>query len=170
MNEQIFSKFTINKYDGLDILLTSILFNFEGVLDLQNRSMTLEFDNKNDLELFINDVKKENSGWTLMKNGSCYTPNGILINFIKNMKTVEDFINYGENEFINIDSEVYREYVFQVPNSPFTNTIRINNPLKLCVKSNGHRVWDTNNESHYIPSGWIHLKWKVKDGQPNFVK
>lgn len=86
------------------------------------------------------------------------------------MKKIEDFKNKGNNEFINIDSEIFREYTFQVPNSPFTTKIRINNPLKLCVKENEHRVWDAQNVSHYIPSGWIHLKWEVKDGEPNFVK
>lgn len=81
------------------------------------------------------------------------------------MKNLKDFINKGENSFIDIDSESYREYRF-----PDNQIVRINNPLKLCVKSNGHRVWDAQNISHYIPSGWIHLKWKVKEGKPNFVK
>lgn len=85
------------------------------------------------------------------------------------MKQSKDFINKSENDFIDLN-EIYREYIFQVPNSPFTNTIRIENPLKLCVKPNGHRVWDAKNESHYIPSGWIHLRWSVKNGEPNFVK
>lgn len=81
------------------------------------------------------------------------------------MKTTKDFVNKGNNDFIDIDSELWREYRFQN-----NETIRIINPLKLCVKSNGHRVWDAQNTSHYIPTGWIHLKWKVKDNEANFVK
>ena len=86
------------------------------------------------------------------------------------MKTVDDFINEGSNEFINIDSELWREYIYQVKDSPFTTRRYIKNPLKLCVKENGHRIWDADGISHYIPSGWIHLMWKAKEGQPNFVK
>lgn len=81
------------------------------------------------------------------------------------MKTIKDFINKGENTFIDIDSELWREYVF-----PGEECVVIENPLKLCVKSNGHRVWDAQGISHYIPSGWIHLKWEAKEGGPNFVK
>lgn len=81
------------------------------------------------------------------------------------MKTTKDFVNKGNNDFIDIDSELWREYRFQN-----NETIRIINPLKLCVKSKGHRVWDAQNTSHYIPTGWIHLKWKVKDNEANFVK
>jgi|TARA_R110000823_G_C15582667_1_gene463237 hypothetical protein len=81
------------------------------------------------------------------------------------MKTKKDFINTGANTFIDIDSELKREYVFTRE-----DTVVIENPIKLCVKPNGHRVWDAQNVSHYIPSGWIHLRWQVKEGEPNFVK
>jgi len=84
---------------------------------------------------------------------------------MKEMKTSKDFINKGANYFINIDSELKRTYKF-----PNHASVVINNPLKLCVKPNGHRVWDAQNISHYIPSGWIHLFWEVKDGEANFVK
>lgn len=80
------------------------------------------------------------------------------------MKKKSDFINKGENEFIDIGSEISRTYYF----SDFTITIK--DPLKLCVKPNGHRVWDAEGTSHYIPSGWRHLTWTVKEGKPHFVK
>jgi len=82
----------------------------------------------------------------------------------------EDFVNEGSNEFTDIDSELYREYIFPVPNSKLTNTVRINKPLKLCVTDSGHKLWDAYNISHFIPYGWIELKWKVLKGKPNFVK
>ena len=78
--------------------------------------------------------------------------------------------NNTKHEFIDIDSEEFREYVFQVPNSPFTTTVRINNPKNLSVSNSGHRILDQAGMSHYIPKGWIHLKWKEKENQPNFVK
>ena len=83
---------------------------------------------------------------------------------IRDMKTKEDFINKGENEFIDIDTEIKRTYYFE------KNTVVIKNPIKLCVKDTGHRVWDAQNVSHYIPIGWYHLEWEVKEGEANFVK
>lgn len=81
-----------------------------------------------------------------------------------------NFKNGTNNEFIDISSEEYRIYIFQVPNSPFTTQVRINEPLKLNVSNNGHRIFDYKGASHYIPKGWIHLKWKAKENQPNFIK
>lgn len=76
-----------------------------------------------------------------------------------------DFINDTELDFTDISSELYREYKFD------TQTIRIENPLRLNVSSTGgHRVFDAQGESHYIPTGWMQLTWKSRAGLPNFVK
>lgn len=75
------------------------------------------------------------------------------------------FINESTNAFVDISSEDSRSYVF-----PGGNTIVINEPLKLSVNAGGHRLFDKNGISHYIPKGWIHLYWKTKEGQPHFVK
>lgn len=81
------------------------------------------------------------------------------------MKTPE-FRNTSKLEFTSIDSEEYREYVFAGG-----EIIKIDNPLRLHVSSTGgHRVFDAQEMSHYIPKGWIHLRWKTKAGQPHFVK
>lgn len=77
-----------------------------------------------------------------------------------------EFNNATDLIFTDISSETYREYTF-----PGGDRVRIENPLWLHVsKSNGHRVFDANGKSHYIPTGWIHLQWEVKEGAPNFVK
>ena len=76
----------------------------------------------------------------------------------------KEFQNASSYEFIDVSSEVYRKYRF--PNNEF---VRIENPQRLAVSSTGHRVWD-GEKSHFIPFGWIHLYWEVKDGQPHFVK
>ena len=78
----------------------------------------------------------------------------------------KDFRNDTKHKFDNISSEVYREYEF------FDTTIRIDNPVALNVNfsSGGHRVWDAQGVSHYIPGGWKHLKWEVNDDEPHFVK
>lgn len=76
-----------------------------------------------------------------------------------------EFINQSSNSFVDISSEVFRSYTF-----PGGDVIRIDNPLKLSVSTGGHRLFDENGQSHYIPKGWIHLCWTAKSGQPNFVK
>ena len=78
-----------------------------------------------------------------------------------------EFRNESKEKFIDISSEEYREYIF--PNS--TQPVLINFPLKLSVSANGgHRIFDSHGNSHYIPRGWIHLKWRAKEGKPHFVK
>ena len=76
------------------------------------------------------------------------------------------FENATELEFTDISSELWREYQFLGG-----DVVRIDAPLKLNVsESGGHRIFDAAGLSHYVPSGWIHLVWATKDGQPNFVK
>jgi hypothetical protein len=78
-----------------------------------------------------------------------------------------EFKNESKEKFVDISSEMYREYIF--PNS--TQTVKIDLPLKLSVSSaGGHRIFDASGESHYIPKGWIHLKWRAKEDHPHFVK
>lgn len=66
--------------------------------------------------------------------------------------------------FSKLSDEQYRTYEFADG-----VVVTINDPVALNVsKSGGHRVLDGAGTSHYIPSGWIHLYWKVKEGQPAF--
>lgn len=59
-------------------------------------------------------------------------------------------------KFKDISTEEFREYVYP------DITIRIDNPRELNVaKSGGHRVLDAEGMSHYIPSGWKHLRWRA---------
>ncbi len=68
--------------------------------------------------------------------------------------------------FTDISSEQWREYAY-----PDGGLLLIKGPIALNVsKSGGHRVLDGAGVSHYIPKGWRHLKWQVKDGLPHFVK
>lgn len=77
-----------------------------------------------------------------------------------------EFKNESGLTFSDISSEAFRVYEFSNGKE-----IRIDEPLRLNVSpSGGHRLFDASGTSHYIPKGWIHLKWKVKLGQPNFVK
>lgn len=76
------------------------------------------------------------------------------------------FRNETDLEFTDISSEEEREYVF-----PGGDVVVIKTPLFLHVSSSGgHRVFDSAGYSHYIPPTWIHLRWKAKEGAPNFVK
>lgn len=79
------------------------------------------------------------------------------------METPE-FTHTTSHKFEDISSEKYRTYIF--PNG----TVTIDKPLYLAVSRGGHRVFDGNGKSHYIPSGWINLSWEVFPGKPNFVK
>lgn len=73
------------------------------------------------------------------------------------------FINESNLEFKDIDSELYRVYVYS------DYKITINYPLKLNVSATGgHRVFDHEGISHYIKPGWKHLYWKSKPNYPNF--
>jgi hypothetical protein len=77
-----------------------------------------------------------------------------------------DFVNHSDNEFTDISSEASRTYNFGQK-----GFVKIANPIKLSVSpSGGHRIFSADGQSHYIPQGWIHLSWTVKQGQPNFVK
>jgi hypothetical protein len=74
--------------------------------------------------------------------------------------------NESKNEFTDISSEASRTYVYRGKEE-----VTISEPAWLNVsKSGGHRLLDLAGCSHYLPPGWIHLKWTVKEGQPHFVK
>jgi hypothetical protein len=76
------------------------------------------------------------------------------------------FRNESGADFTDISSEASRTYNFGQK-----GFVKITNPLYLSVSSSGgHRIFSADGQSHYIPSGWIHLSWTVHDGNPNFVK
>jgi len=64
---------------------------------------------------------------------------------------------------VDISSELYRLYRF-----PKGESVTIKKPMILIVSDNGHRVVDQGGYSHYIPYGWIHLKFKVEKDKPHF--
>lgn len=75
-----------------------------------------------------------------------------------------EFVNKSGLEFKDVSAEEYREYLF-----PTGVSVRIDAPLKLNVSaSGGHRVFDAAGVSHYVPAGWIHLRWKAKAGAAHF--
>jgi hypothetical protein len=68
-------------------------------------------------------------------------------------------------EFTDISAEESRQYSW-----PCGARVVITSPLQLNVsESGGHRILDSNGVSHYVPTGWIHLCWKVKAGAAHFV-
>jgi hypothetical protein len=77
--------------------------------------------------------------------------------------------NKSEHKFTDISSEEFREYTFPSGKGPGL-TVRIDAPTHLAVSaSGGHRILDAAGMSHYVPPQWVHLMWKTKAGQPNFV-
>ena len=73
-------------------------------------------------------------------------------------------INEGQYEFIDISNEEWREYLWP------DYTIHVDGVQWLAVSGSGHRLLDIDGISHYIPFGWKHLRWKVKNGRPHFVR
>ena len=79
----------------------------------------------------------------------------------------EGFINETELIFNDISSEKEREYIF-----PNGKTLFIGKPLYLNVSpSGGHRLYTEDRWCYYVQpkEGWA-IRWKVKEGQPSFVK
>jgi hypothetical protein len=67
-------------------------------------------------------------------------------------------------EFKDISTEIFREYTF-----PGGDKVTISKPVRLAVSdSGGHRIVDAVGASHYIPPRWIHLRFEVVSGAPNF--
>jgi hypothetical protein len=79
----------------------------------------------------------------------------------------EGFINETELTFKDISSEKDRVYGF-----PNGNTLHVGEPLYLNVSaSGGHRLYTKDKWCYYIQpkEGWW-IRWKVKEGEPSFVK
>ena len=59
---------------------------------------------------------------------------------------------------IDLTIEKWREYRFA------SGIVRIENPRTLYISPNdSHRVEDAAGLGHYIPPGWIHLRWEPRD-------
>lgn len=68
--------------------------------------------------------------------------------------------------FSDISSELWRAYRF-----PGGEIVRIDAPVRLAVSaSGGHRVESIDGHGHYVPSGWLKIEWKPREGQPVFVR
>jgi hypothetical protein len=80
----------------------------------------------------------------------------------KEMRETDNSL-FPRGKDIDISSEIYRTYRF-----PGGEKIKINEPKTLRVTDNGHRIIDSRGNSHYIPYGWIHIFWKVREGERNF--
>lgn len=82
-----------------------------------------------------------------------------------NNPVTQMFNNASALEFSDISSEKWREYRFAGG-----DVVRVDAPERLNVSgSGGHRIFDAAGVSHYIPAGWVHLRWMSKPGMPHFV-
>ncbi len=88
-------------------------------------------------------------------------------NYVRLSKTtVKDFINNSGLSFTDISTEAVRRYHFKND-----EVVVIPGPLMLHVsRTGGHRIYDENGVSHYVPKGWLELTWVAKAGEANFVK
>ncbi len=67
-------------------------------------------------------------------------------------------------KFEDLSSEVYREYDFGD-----RGKVKIEYPqwlgLKEDISHHGHRIVISENETVYVPHGWISLRWFNKEGK-----
>jgi len=87
----------------------------------------------------------------------------------KEKKNSEGFINETELEFKDISSEKEREYLQFDVDHPL---VIEGEPLYLNTSnSGGHRLYTSAKWCYYVQprEGWA-IRWKVKEGQPSFVK
>lgn len=61
---------------------------------------------------------------------------------------------------LDVSNEEYRVYTFVRDGQIYFVTIR--EPLQIIAGSDGHRLVDNGGENHFVPNGWIHLRWRVK--------
>ena len=59
------------------------------------------------------------------------------------------------DEWHDISHEQDRIYTF-----PNGETVLVARPQKLLVSSSGHRIVEDGGIGHYIPTGWIHIRWE----------
>lgn len=80
--------------------------------------------------------------------------------------------NETDKEFIDISSELWRRYFFSTVSDRLEGeVVTILEPQWLSVSDNGSaRILDGEGFCHYIPFGWIHLEWLVREDAPHFVK
>lgn len=77
---------------------------------------------------------------------------------------MSDFRNETRLNFLDISSESQRVYNFGGG-----TLVKIERPLKLHVsESGGHRLFDSNGMSHYVPPRWVQLSWAVREDAPHF--
>jgi len=79
-----------------------------------------------------------------------------------------EFIDRLGREWSDISSEIQRRYIF-----PSGRDILIEEPDRLHVSENGgHRVFSRKDGGtcYYIHEGWVAIEWKVREGEPHFVK
>ena len=67
----------------------------------------------------------------------------------------------------DIRNESYRAYHFYKDGDLVT--IKIDKPFAVAISKNGHRVFNKQGISYYIPNGWIVLSWEgLKKGEPQY--
>lgn len=85
------------------------------------------------------------------------------------MITLKDKV--PEGEWLTIDNEEFREYVFA------DTTIRVDHPIKVMIRmkpeGHSHRIiaYDPTTAQHtswYIPAGWRAIRWQGVDGSEAF--
>jgi hypothetical protein len=70
----------------------------------------------------------------------------------------------GDIVYKDISSEEWREYIFSN-----NDILRIDFPVGLNVGKNGHRVFNEEGISYYIPNHYTAIRFKSKANKPPFA-
>lgn len=73
-------------------------------------------------------------------------------------------MNIVSTQSISLTSELTRTYFWGDGRE-----VTINEPQYMYVSENGHRIVDFKGFGHYIPKGWIHLRWKSREGEAKLI-
>ncbi|QIG73987.1 hypothetical protein PP935_gp212 [Rhizobium phage RHph_N34] len=72
----------------------------------------------------------------------------------------------GSVDISDISSEEFRIYEFLLEGLKEPQYVIIENPIALHVRESGsHVVVNSLGETTYVPTGWLHLTWRAKEGE-----
>ncbi len=70
--------------------------------------------------------------------------------------------NESMREFESIEGETRRVYNFGEEGE-----VVIDSPMELHMSSHGHYIFDAEEVMHYVPYGWIELRFEVNEDTPH---
>ena len=86
----------------------------------------------------------------------------------------EKYSTNPDLNFLDVRMETYRVYVFPPPIEGMSNVeyyieepeaVAFKGPVNTWTAGGSHRVVDKSGISHYVPAGWIGIRWGKAEGK-----